>query len=364
MSTVVPFAVPPVVKVVHVACTPAQAFERFTSEIHRWWPTHSHALKPDDVVTVVFEPRVGGRIFERWRGGEEGLWGMVTAWEPGARVAFTWHVGRAPETAQHVEVSFAPQGAGTEVRLVHSGWEALGDQAEALRNNYEGGWELVFVQCYARHAAGAAPAVHHITHPLIQHKLTLMRQKDRSTNSFRRLLGEISMLMAYEVTRDMPTSLIEIETPLEKMMSPVIDGKKTVFVSIMRAGAGFLDGMLNVVPGARIGHIGLYRDPKTLVAVEYYFKMPAEMHERDAIVLDPMLATGNSAVAAVDRLKETNPRSIRFVCLLAAPEGLRNFHANHPDVPVYTAAIDRALDEHGYIVPGLGDAGDRIFGTK
>jgi uracil phosphoribosyltransferase len=210
----------------------------------------------------------------------------------------------------------------------------------------------------------AAPAVHHITHPLVQHKLTLMRQKDRSTNSFRRLLGEISMLMAYEVTRDMPTSMIEIETPLEKMMSPVIDGKKTVFVSIMRAGAGFLDGMLNVVPGARIGHIGLYRDPKTLVAVEYYFKMPAGMHERDAIVLDPMLATGNSAVAAVDRLKETNPKSIRFVCLLAAPEGLANFHANHPDVPVYVAAIDRQLDEHGYIVPGLGDAGDRLFGTK
>lgn len=210
----------------------------------------------------------------------------------------------------------------------------------------------------------SAPLVHHVTHPLVQHKLTLMRQKDRSTNSFRRLLGEISMLMAYEVTRDMPTSMVEIETPLEKMASPVIDGKKTVFVSIMRAGAGFLDGMLNVVPGARIGHIGLYRDPKTLVAVEYYFKMPADMHERDAIVLDPMLATGNSAVAAVDRLKETQPRTIRFVCLLAAPEGLANFHANHPDVPVYVAAIDRQLDEHGYIVPGLGDAGDRIFGTK
>lgn len=208
------------------------------------------------------------------------------------------------------------------------------------------------------------PQIHHIQHPLIQHKLTLMREKDRSTNSFRRLLGEISMLMAYEVTRDMPTQLIDIETPLEKMQSPVIDGKKTVFVSIMRAGAGFLDGMLNVIPGARIGHIGLYRDPKTLVAVEYYFKMPADMHERDAIVLDPMLATGNSAVAAVDRLKETNPKSIRFVCLLAAPEGLKNFTESHPDVPVYVAAVDRQLNEHGYIVPGLGDAGDRIFGTK
>ena len=206
--------------------------------------------------------------------------------------------------------------------------------------------------------------VHHITHPLIQHKLTLMRQKDRSTNSFRRLLNEISMLMAYEVTRDMPTQLIEIETPLETMRSPVIDGKKTVFVSIMRAGAGFLDGMLEVVPGARVGHVGLYRDPRTLVAVEYYFKMPHDMHERDAIVLDPMLATGNSAVAAVDRLKETHPKSIRFVSLLAAPEGLRNFHAHHPDVPVYAAAVDRQLNEHGYIVPGLGDAGDRLFGTK
>jgi uracil phosphoribosyltransferase len=206
--------------------------------------------------------------------------------------------------------------------------------------------------------------VHHIQHPLIQHKLTLMREKSRSTSSFRRLLGEISMLMAYEVTRDMPTQLIDIETPLEAMQSPVIDGKKTVFVSILRAGAGFLDGMLNVVPGARIGHIGLYRDPKTLGAVEYYYKMPSDMQDRDAIVLDPMLATGNSAVAAVDRLKEAMPKSIRFVCLLAAPEGLKNFHDNHPDVPVYTAAIDRGLNEHGYIVPGLGDAGDRLFGTK
>jgi len=206
--------------------------------------------------------------------------------------------------------------------------------------------------------------VHLIDHPLVQHKLTLMRQKDRSTASFRTLLGEISMLMAYEVTREMPMQTIDIETPLEHMKSRVIDGKKTVFVVIMRAGAGFLDGMLNVVPGARVGHIGLYRDPKTLVAVEYYFKMPTHMHERDAIVLDPMLATGNSAVAAVDRLKETKPKSIRFVCLLAAPEGLKNFHANHPDVPVYAAAIDRQLDDHGYIVPGLGDAGDRIFGTK
>jgi uracil phosphoribosyltransferase len=209
-----------------------------------------------------------------------------------------------------------------------------------------------------------AADVHHITHPLVQHKLTLMRQKDRSTNSFRRLLHEIGALMAYEVTRDMPTQLVEIETPLETMQAPVIEGRKTVFVVVMRAGDGLLDGMLDVVPGARVGHIGLYRDPKTLVAVEYYFKMPHGMHERDAIVLDPMLATGNSAVAAVERLKETKPKSIRFVCLLACPEGLKNFHAHHPDVPVYTAAVDRELNDHGYIVPGLGDAGDRIFGTK
>jgi uracil phosphoribosyltransferase len=206
--------------------------------------------------------------------------------------------------------------------------------------------------------------VHVVLHPLVQHKLTLMREKTRSTNSFRRLLHEIAMLMAYEVTRDMPTQLITIETPLETMQAPVIDGKKTVFVVIMRAGEGFLDGMLEVVPGARVGHVGLYRDPKTLVAVEYYFKMPQDMHERDAIVLDPMLATGNSAVAAVERLKETQPKSIRFVSLLAAPEGLKNFHDHHPDVPVFTAAVDRQLDENGYIVPGLGDAGDRLFGTR
>jgi len=203
-----------------------------------------------------------------------------------------------------------------------------------------------------------------VSHPLVQHKLTLMRQKDLSTNSFRRLLHEIAMLMAYEVLRDMPMTMIDIETPLETMKSPVIEGRKTVFVVVMRAGAGFLDGMLEVVPGARVGHVGLYRDPKTLVAVEYYFKMPGEMHERDAIVLDPMLATGNSAVAAVDRLKETRPRSIRFVSLVAAPEGIAQMQQHHPDVPIFTAAIDRELNDHGYIVPGLGDAGDRIYGTK
>ncbi len=206
--------------------------------------------------------------------------------------------------------------------------------------------------------------VHLVDHPLVQHKLTLMRRKDASTNSFRRLLGELAMLMAYEVTRDMPMQEIDIETPLEPMKGKVIDGKKLVLVSILRAGNGFLDGMLTVIPGARVGHIGLYRDPKTLTAVEYYFKMPSEMHERDVVVVDPMLATGNSAVAAVERLKELNPKSIKFVCLLAAPEGIATFQQAHPDVPVYTAAIDRELNDHGYILPGLGDAGDRIFGTK
>ena len=206
--------------------------------------------------------------------------------------------------------------------------------------------------------------VHHLTHPLIQHKLTLMRQTDRSTSGFRRLLHEIALLMAYELTRDMPTQAIEIETPLEKTTGVVIDGKKTVLVPILRAGLGLVDGMLEVVPGARVGHIGLYRDPKTLAAVEYYFKVPEHMDERDVIVLDPMLATGHSAAAAVTRLKAVRPRSIRFACLLAAPEGLAHFHSVHPEVPITTCAIDRQLNDHGYILPGLGDAGDRIFGTK
>ena len=208
------------------------------------------------------------------------------------------------------------------------------------------------------------PNVRLVDHPLVQHKLTLMRRKDASTTSFRRLLNELAMLMTYEVTRDMPMQDVEIETPLETMTGRVIDGKKLVFVSILRAGTGILDGMLSVVPGARVGHIGLYRDPKTKGAVEYYFKMPADMQERDAVIVDPMLATGNSAIAAVDRLKETRPRSIKFVCLLTCPEGIRAMGDAHPDVTVYTAAIDRELDEHAYIRPGLGDAGDRIFGTK
>jgi uracil phosphoribosyltransferase len=206
--------------------------------------------------------------------------------------------------------------------------------------------------------------VHLIDHPLVQHKLTLLRRKESSTKSFRQLVNEIAALMAYEVLRDIPLHDVEIATPLETMTGRMIDGKKLVFVSILRAGSGILEGMLDVVPGARVGHIGLYREPKTLGAVEYYFKMPGDLHERDVVVVDPMLATGNSAVAAVDRLKESGPKSIKFVCLLTCPEGIAAMQDAHPDVAIYTAAIDRQLDEHGYILPGLGDAGDRIFGTK
>lgn len=210
----------------------------------------------------------------------------------------------------------------------------------------------------------ARPHVHLIDHPLVQHKLTLMRKKEASTNSFRSLLNELSSLMAYEVTRDMATQEVQIETPLEVMQAKMIDGKKLVFVSILRAGNGILDGMLNVVPGARVGHIGLYRDHDTLQAVEYYFKMPKDMESRDVVVVDPMLATGNSAVAAITRIKQCKPKSIKFMCLLTAPVGINTLHEAHPDVEIYTAAIDRELNEHGYILPGLGDAGDRIFGTQ
>ncbi|MHB1200953.1 MAG: uracil phosphoribosyltransferase [Polaromonas sp.] len=206
--------------------------------------------------------------------------------------------------------------------------------------------------------------VHLIDHPLVQHKLTLMRRKDASTRTFRTLLNELSSLMAYEVTRDMPLQAVEIETPLETMTGKTIDGKKLVFVSILRAGNGILEGMLNVVPGARVGHVGLYRDPETLEPVEYYFKMPQEMQERDVIIVDPMLATGNSAIAAVDKIKKLKPKSIKFVCLLTCPEGIAALQKAHPDVAIYTAAVDRQLNEHGYILPGLGDAGDRIYGTK
>jgi uracil phosphoribosyltransferase len=203
-----------------------------------------------------------------------------------------------------------------------------------------------------------------IRHPLVQHKLGLMRKRDTSTSEFRSLLAEISMLLAYEVTHDLPTHEVAAETPVASTTIRLLDGKKIVLVSILRAGNGLLDGMLRILPSARVGHVGLFRDPETLQAVEYYFKVPHEMTERDVVVLDPMLATGNSAIAAVRRLRATRPRSIRFVCLLTCPEGLAAFHRVHPDVPVFTAAIDSHLNEHGYIVPGLGDAGDRLFGTR
>ncbi len=203
-----------------------------------------------------------------------------------------------------------------------------------------------------------------VNHPMVQHKLTLMRDKCTSSSSFRALLNEISTLMAYEVTRDLAMQDVEIETPLEKMTSKVIDGKKLVFVSILRAGNGILDGMLAVVPNARVGHIGLYRDPKTLAAVEYYFKLPENLSQRDVILVDPMLATGHSALAAIARLKELEPRSIKFVCLVSCQQGIQAVHKRFPEIVIYTAAIDRQLDAKAYILPGLGDAGDRIFGTK
>ncbi|HVB89036.1 MAG TPA: uracil phosphoribosyltransferase [Beijerinckiaceae bacterium] len=206
--------------------------------------------------------------------------------------------------------------------------------------------------------------VHVVGHPLIQHKLTLMRAAERSTKSFRQLLNEIGFLLCYEVTRDLPLELVAIETPVAPMQAPMIAGKKLVFAPILRAGVGFLDGMLQLVPSARVAHIGLYRDPETLVAVEYYFKSPHDLADRLVIVMDPMLATGNSATAAVERLKECGAKEIRFVCLLAAPEGIAKMRAEHPDVAIWTAAIDQRLNDHGYIVPGLGDAGDRMFGTR
>lgn len=203
-----------------------------------------------------------------------------------------------------------------------------------------------------------------IKHPLVQHKLTIMRNKETSTVKFRSLLQEVSMLLAYELTRDLEIEYKEIETPLVSMYAPVLKGKKLVFVSILRAGNGILDGMLQLIPSARVGHIGLYRDPKTLGAVEYYSKLPENMENRDVIVVDPMLATGNSAIAAVAGVKDTQPKSIKFLCLLAAPEGIAAFHDEHPDVVIYTASIEQSLNEKGYILPGLGDAGDRLFGTK
>ena len=203
-----------------------------------------------------------------------------------------------------------------------------------------------------------------VTHPLVQHKLSIMRDKETSTAGFRRLLREISLLLAYEVTRELPMTTVEIETPLEKMMAPSIDGKKLALISILRAGNGLLDGILELIPAARVGFVGLYRDPITLQPVQYYCKLPDQLDDRICIVVDPMLATGNSSAAAVDLLKAAGAKNIRFLCLLAAPEGIARMKAAHPDVPIVTASVDSHLNEHGYIVPGLGDAGDRMFGTK
>ncbi len=203
-----------------------------------------------------------------------------------------------------------------------------------------------------------------VDHPLVAHKLTIMRKKETSTKGFRTLLKEISLLLAYEATRDLELTTVEIETPLQPMDAPTLAGKKLVFAPILRAGMGLLEGMLELVPSARVAHVGLYRDPKTLTAVEYYFKAPEDLADRLVIVLDPMLATANSASAAIERLKEAGAKNLRFVCLLAAPEGIAKLRGEHPDVPITTAAIDLRLNDHGYIVPGLGDAGDRIYGTK
>lgn len=208
------------------------------------------------------------------------------------------------------------------------------------------------------------PNLHLLDHPLIQHKLTIMRDKNTATQDFRNLIREVSTIMGYEVLRDLPMEEVEIETPLEKMKGKMLAGKKLCIVPILRAGTGFLDGLLQLVPSARVGHIGLYRDPETLIPVEYYLKMPEDLANRQVIVVDPMLATGHSAVAAVERIKDCDATDIKFMCLIAAPEGLKTFGEAHPDVPVYTAAIDRQLNDHGYILPGIGDAGDRIFGTK
>lgn len=203
-----------------------------------------------------------------------------------------------------------------------------------------------------------------VDHPLVQHKLTIMRDKETSTAGFRRLLREISLLLCYEVTRDLELTTRTIETPQIRMEAPTLEGKKLVFASVLRAGNGLLDGMLDLVPAARVAHIGLYRDHETLQAIEYFFKAPSDLENRLVIVVDPMLATANSAVAAVDKLKERGATNLRFLCLLAAPEGIAHFRSVHPDVPIFTASIDERLDERGYIVPGLGDAGDRMYGTK
>lgn len=203
-----------------------------------------------------------------------------------------------------------------------------------------------------------------VNHPLVQHKLTLIRDKNRSTKSFRELLKELGMLLGYEVTRDLPLSEVEIETPLARMMAPQITGKKLVFAPVLRAGLTFVEGMMDLVPTARVAHIGLYREPGTFAAVEYFFKAPSDLQERRVIVVAPVLATGNTGLAAIDRVKERGGTDIRFVCLIAAPMGLERLRGIHPDVPIWTAAVDEKLDEQGFIVPGLGDAGDRAYGTK
>ena len=203
-----------------------------------------------------------------------------------------------------------------------------------------------------------------VDHPLVQHKLTIMRNKETSTAGFRRLLREISLLLCYEVTRNLELTTTRIETPLEAMDAPILEGKKLVFASVLRAGNGLLEGLLDLVPAARVAHIGLYRDHETLQAVEYFFKAPSDLADRLVIVVDPMLATANSAIAAINKLKERGATNLRYLCLLAAPEGIARFTKAHPDVPVFTASIDRMLNEKGYIVPGLGDAGDRMYGTK
>ncbi|WP_424931390.1 uracil phosphoribosyltransferase [Amaricoccus macauensis] len=203
-----------------------------------------------------------------------------------------------------------------------------------------------------------------VDHPLVQHKLTIMRDLETSTAGFRRLLREISLLLAYEVTRDLPLETRKIRTPMEEMDAPILEGKKLALVSILRAGNGLLDGVLELIPAARVGFVGLYRDEETLQPVQYYNKLPSDMDARTAIAVDPMLATGNSSAAAVDLIKEAGARDIRFLCLLAAPEGVKRMAEAHPDVPIITASLDRGLNEKGYILPGLGDAGDRMFGTK
>jgi uracil phosphoribosyltransferase len=208
------------------------------------------------------------------------------------------------------------------------------------------------------------PNVTVVDHPLVLHKLTLMRDKHTPSAVFRQLLQEISLLLAYEVLRDLPVTTQHIETPLAEMEAPILKGKKLVIVSILRAGNGLLTGMLDLVPSARIGHIGIYRDPETLQAIEYYLKLPEDIGARRVILVDPMLATGNSVAAAISRVKEHGARDIRFVCLLSAPEGIKHLTEAHPDVKIFTAAVDSHLNDHGYIVPGLGDAGDRMFGTK